>query len=349
MTRGGSFTYCGITRVARAMPCARPAAGPQRRRPREPRGALTRAPPAARHPALARARAPPSRLNAHNAQWAWRLLEREHALATAALEDCRWGPVGVAGRPCWAEPAPRSAAAPCARRVCRGAICEPLVCKHAHSRPGRDTCATGREYEELVQRALAANAGMGFEEWGALLGRAARGALARLAGATGGSGGAGGEGVAVAGEEEGGSDSGAAARLQARLELQRAARLLRALLRAAARAERRNAAAAAEAAAAAARRAGGGALRAAVFDLPGRGAAGGAAAAAGDEGGGGSCAGALGPAGGGGSWAGLDLGPLEEAEEKLLPPWASAAAALLRQALLALGPDDPGGLGDGHG
>jgi hypothetical protein len=32
---------------------------------------------------------PRCRLNAHNAHWAWALLEREHAAATAALEDCR--------------------------------------------------------------------------------------------------------------------------------------------------------------------------------------------------------------------------------------------------------------------
>jgi hypothetical protein len=30
-------------------------------------------------------------VNAHSIHWTWALLSRQHAEATAALEDCRWG------------------------------------------------------------------------------------------------------------------------------------------------------------------------------------------------------------------------------------------------------------------
>ncbi|KAI8477296.1 MAG: hypothetical protein J3K34DRAFT_515949 [Monoraphidium minutum] len=213
-------------------------------------------------------------LNAHNAHWAWRLLEREHALATASLEDCR------------------------------------------------DTCGSGEEFEALVQRALAANAGLGFSEWGALLSRAARDALGRLGG------GHGGGGAAESGGEEG--SGGEAARLQAALELARAAALLRALLSAAARAARRNAEGAA-AAAAAGRDGGGGRLRARVFEVraaePAPGGCGGGGCGEDDP--------APSDAPGGGLRAPAP-DPLADGDAAWLPAWGAAAAALLSEALAAL-------------
>jgi hypothetical protein len=186
----------------------------------------------------------------------------------------------------------------------------------------RETCSSGDEFEELVQRALAANAGVDFRGWGALLSHAARGALAR-ASKDGGSGGR--------------LDAAPPPLLQALFELQRAARLLRTLLAAAARALRHNVVAAA----APRRRAGewlqlgsggalGGGLQARVTQLTiGSGSTGNASA------------GAASSSGEPDGCSGLPLGPLAADDLAALPRdgggWAQQAAGLLEEVLGVLG------------
>jgi hypothetical protein len=154
---------------------------------------------------------------------------------------------------------------------------------------------------------------MDFQGWGALVSRAASAALDALK-----------RGSGLDADSVAGAPTAAAApRLQARLELQRAARLLRGLLSAAARAARRNAEAAAAAAGGGGGGGGGGHARPGapaqprLYDVTWSDLT--SAALEGCD-----------------VTGTLDLTSLEEGEEASLPSWGVEAAALLRRAIYVL-------------